>query len=91
MRLVVNVLDITAEPAFLFQVSAKLPQELPEILFCTWIVYRQILPHYLIVFDQIRRDHLWRVISATEPAAQVAALNHARHTSFVEDLNPVVD
>src|SRR2546427_9333016 len=37
MRLIVNVLDIAAEPAFLFQVIAKWLQKLPEILFCTWI------------------------------------------------------
>src|SRR5258708_1736009 len=91
MRFIVNVLDVTAEPAFLFQVSAKLPQELPEILFGTWIVCWQILPHNLTVFDQTGRDRIWRVMSSAEPAAQVAALDHARHTGLVEDLNPAFD
>ncbi len=63
MRFIVNVLDIAAEPAFLFQVTAKLPQKLPEILFCTRIVRRQVLPHDLAVFDQVRREHIRRVIS----------------------------
>ena len=79
MRLIVNVLDVTAEPAFLFQVIAELPQELPEIVFCTRIVCRQILPHHLTAFDQVRRDHIGRVISTAEPSAQVAALDHVRH------------
>src|SRR2546426_3947756 len=91
MWLIVNVLDIAAEPAFLFQVIAKLLQKLPEILFCTWIVCRQILPYNLTIFDQVCRDYIRRVISTAEPSAQVAALDHARHTGFVEDLNPMVD
>src|SRR6266403_6106750 len=91
MRLIVNVLDVTAEPASHFQVIAKLPQKLPEILFRTRIVCRQILSHNLTVLDQVRRDHIRRVISTAEPPAQVAALDHVRHTGFVEDFNPAVD
>src|SRR4029077_9290830 len=63
VRLVVDVLDVTAEPALLFQVSAKLPQELPEIPFCKRIVCRQFLPYNLTVLYQVRREHMRRVIS----------------------------
>jgi hypothetical protein len=51
MRLIVNVLDVTAEPSFPFQVNAKFPQKFPEILFCTWIARMQFLPHNVPVFD----------------------------------------
>src|SRR5438094_6963671 len=71
MRLVVNVLDIAAQPALLFQVLAQLPQKHSEILFGTRIARRQFLPHNLIVFDQVRRQHIRRVISTAEPSAQV--------------------
>ncbi len=90
MRLIVNVLDIAAEPAFLFQVTAKLPQKLPEILFRTRIVRRQFLAYNLTVLDQVRREHIRRVISTAEPSAQVAALDHSCHTGFVKNLNPAV-
>src|SRR5258708_10487735 len=91
VRLVVNVLNIAAEPAFLLQVNAKLPQKLPEILLRTRIVRGQLLPHNLTVFDQVCRDHIRRVISSAEATAQVATLNHACHADLVEYLNPSLD
>src|SRR4051794_14577810 len=90
MGLIMDMLHVPAQPSFLYQMIAKLPQELVEVLFCPRIVCTQLLPYNLAVLDQVGRAYIRRVISTTEPSAQVAALDHLRHTCLVKGLDPAV-
>jgi len=87
---IVNVLDIAAEPAFLFQVTAKLPQKTHRDSVLHAIVAGS---SFLTICDRSRQvvgSTYGRVIHRSRPLKWPPSIMRAI-PGFVEDLNPAID